>query len=121
MSVVVRKENPELARVIIELKKAAKAHQAPVWRAAAERLSRPRHQVFPLNVGHLERLAEPQETILVPGKLLAEGNLTKALTIGAISYSSEARSKVRAAGGRALSITDLVKSHPDGKGVRLLA
>jgi len=121
MSDVIRKENPELTRVIIELRKAAKAHRAPIWRAAADRLTRPRHQVFPLNVGHLERLAEAKETIVVPGKLLAEGNLTKPLTIGAVSYSSEARSKVTAAGGTALSISQLLKSHPDGKGVRLLA
>jgi large subunit ribosomal protein L18e len=121
MSDVIRKENPELARVIIELRKAARAHKAPIWGAAADRLSRPRHQVFPLNVGHLERLAHPQETIVVPGKLLAEGSLTKPLTVGAISYSLEAESKVRAAGGTALSISELFKSHPDGKGVRLLA
>lgn len=121
MSVTIRKENPELARVIIELTKAAKAHQAPIWRATAERLARPRHQSFPLNVGHLDRLAQAKETIVVPGKLLAEGRLTKPLTIGALSYSAEARSKVHAAGGSALSISEVLKSHPDGKGVRILA
>jgi large subunit ribosomal protein L18e len=121
MSDVIRKQNPELARVIIELRKAARVHKAPVWTAAADRLCRPRHQVFPLNVGHLERLAQPKETIVVPGKLLAEGNLSKPLTVGAISYSFEAQSKVRAAGGVALSISELLKQHPDGKGVRLLA
>ena len=120
MSVIIRKENPELARVIIELHKAAKTHKAAVWRAAADRLSRPRHQTYPLNVGHLERLAEAKETIVVPGKLLAEGRLTKPLTIGAIGYSDEARSKIHAAGGSALSISEVLKSHPDGKGVRLL-
>jgi large subunit ribosomal protein L18e len=121
MSVTIRKENPELARVIIELNKAARAHKAAVWRAAADRLSRPRHQGDPLNVAHLERLALAKETIIVPGKLLAEGNLTKPLTIGAFGYSAEARSKVHAAGGSALSISEILKSHPDGKGVRLLA
>lgn len=121
MSDVIRKQNPELARVIIELRKAARAHKAPIWAAAADRLSRSRHQVFPLNVAHLERLANPKETIVIPGKLLAEGNLTKPLTIGAVSYSVEAQSKVRAAGGSPLSISELLKSHPDGKGVRLLA
>ena len=121
MSVIIRKENPELVRVIIELKKAAKVHRAPVWRAAADHLTRPRHQVYPLNVGHLERLAEAKETILVPGKLLAAGNLTKPLTIGAVAYSSEARSKVQAAGGTTLTISELLKNYPDGKGVRLLA
>lgn len=121
MTDVIRKDNPELVRVIVELRKAARAHQAPVWRATAERLSRPRHQVFPLNVGHLERLAEAKETIVVPGKLLAEGRLTKPLTIGAVSFSSEARSKVQAAGGTTLTISELLKNYPDGKGVRLLA
>ena len=121
MSEPIRKENPELARVIIELRKAAKAHKAPIWRAAADRLARPRHQVYPLNVGHLERLAEAKETVVVPGKLLAEGNLTKPLTIGAVSYSAEAKSKVHAAGGSAMTIAEVLRSHPDGKGVRLLA
>ncbi len=121
MSDPIRKENPELTRIIVELRKAAKVHKAPIWRAAADRLTRPRHQVFPLNVGHLERLAEAQETVLVPGKLLAEGRLTKALTVGAVSYSAEARLKVHAAGGSAMSISEVVRSHPDGKGVRLLA
>jgi large subunit ribosomal protein L18e len=121
MTVIIRKKNPQLARVIIELERAAKAHKAPVWRAAADRLARSRHQVFPLNVAHLERLAEPKQTILVPGKLLGEGSLTKPLTIGAISYSSEARSKVQAAGGTTLTILELLKTHADGKGVRLLA
>jgi large subunit ribosomal protein L18e len=121
MSVIIRKQNPELARVIVELEKAARAHKAPVWRAAADRLSRPRHQTMPVNVGHLERIAEAQQLVLVPGKLLAEGKLTKPLTIGAVSYSAEARSKVHAAGGTALTIPELVKSRPDGKGVRLLA
>lgn len=121
MTDVIRKDNPELVRVIVELRKAARAHRAPVWRATAERLSRPRHQVFPLNVGHLERLAEAKETIVVPGKVLAEGRLTKPLTIGAVSFSSEARSKVQAAGGTTLTISELLKNYPDGKGVRLLA
>src|SRR6201988_312512 len=100
MSVVIRKQNPELARVIIDLRKAARAHRAAVWSAAADRLSRAPHPDSPLNVGHLERLAAAQETILVPGKLLAEGRLTKTLTIGAVSYSAVAREKVHAAGGK---------------------
>jgi len=116
-----RKGNPELARLVAELKKAARTHTAPVWAAVADRLERPRHQVVPLNVGQLERLAEAGETVVVPGKLLADGRLAKRLTVGAFGFSAEAREKVHAAGGATLSLQELVKTHPDGAGVRLVA
>ena len=116
-----REKNPELHRVVVELRKAAHAHAAPIWGSVADRLERARHQGTPMNVGHLERLAKPQETIVVPGKLLADGPLSKPLTVAALAYSSEARSKVHAAGGTALTISELLKTKPDGTGVRLLA
>ena len=117
----IRKENPELARTLIELRKAAKANQAPVWGHLAEELARSRHQRSPVNVGHLERLARADETVVVPGKLLAAGRLSKPLTVAAFHYSAEARSKIHDAGGHALSIPELLKSRPDGAGVRILA
>jgi len=116
-----RKGNPELVRLVGELKKAARTHTAPIWAAVAERLERPRHQLVPINVGQLERLADAGETIVVPGKLLADGRLAKRLTVGAFGFSAEARGKIHAAGGAAVSLRELVKSHPDGSGVRLLA
>jgi large subunit ribosomal protein L18e len=117
----VRKQNTELARLIGELRRTARQQHAPIWGTVADRLERPRHQTTPVNVGHLERLAQPQETVVVPGKLLAEGPLSKPLTVAAFAYSQEARSKIRAVGGSALSLHDLLKSRPNGAGVRLLA
>lgn len=116
----IRKENPELARTLIELRRAAAANQAPIWGDVAEKLARARHQHPPVNVGHLDRLAEAKQTVVVPGKLLADGELSKALTVAAFHYSAEARSKIHAAGGQALSIHELLKAKPDGAGVRLL-
>jgi large subunit ribosomal protein L18e len=113
------KENPELVRTLMELRRAAKRHDAPIWGDLAERLSRARHQTTPVNVAHLERLAKANETLVVPGKVLAAGRLTKALTIGAFHYSADARIKIHAAGGKALTIDELLKAHPDGTGVRL--
>lgn len=120
MAPTLRKENSELVRVVVELRRAARAHHAPVWASVADRLERPRHRVVPVNVGHLERLASAEETVVVPGKVLAEGPLTKRLTVGAFAYSSEARAKIHAAGGSALTLSDLVRAKPDGTGVRIL-
>ncbi len=106
---------------MVELRRAARQGEAPLWSAVADRLDRARHQTVPLNVGQLERLARPGETVVVAGKLLADGPLSKRLTVGAFGYSAEARAKIRAAGGTALSLHELLKHHPDGTGVRLLA
>ena len=115
------KQNPELARLIGEMRRTSRAQHQAFWGSVADRLERPRHQVVPVNVGHLERLASPEETVVVAGKLLADGALTKRLTVAAFSYSAEAKAKVHAAGGQAISIHDLLKSRPTGAGVRLLA
>lgn len=117
----IRKANSELARTLIALRRASKSHKAPIWAAVAERLNRPRHQVDPMNVGQIERLAHAKDTVVIPGKLLASGRLTKAVTVAAFHYSDAAREKVHRAGGQAVTIDDLLKSHPDGTGVRLLA
>ncbi len=113
------KENSELVRLVVELRRAARTHSAPIWASVADRLERPRHQLTPVNVGHLERLTEAGETVVVPGKLLAEGPLSKRLTVAAFAYSKEARAKIHAAGGVAISVHDLVKVKPDGAGVRI--
>ncbi len=117
----IRKENPELHRMLIELRRAARSHEAPIWGAVAEKLARPRHAVTPVNVGHLDRLADEGETLVVPGKLLADGTLSKPLTVAAFQYSREARAKIHGAGGTALTIEELLKAKPDGTGVRLFA
>ncbi len=119
MSPPVRKGNSELVHVVVALRRAARAHGAPIWASVAERLERARHQTTPVNVGHLERLVAADATVVVPGKLLADGHLTKSLTVAAFAYSAEARKKIRAAGGSAISIPDLLQSRPDGAGVRL--
>ena len=120
MAVRRRKGNPELVRLTGELRKTARANDAPIWSAVADRLERARHQTVPVNVGHLERLAAAGETVVVAGKLLADGRLVKRLTVGAFHFSAEARAKVHAAGGTALSLAELLRAHPDGSGVRLL-
>jgi large subunit ribosomal protein L18e len=114
-----RQKNNETHRVVVALRKAAHAHDAAIWGSVAERIERPRHQQTPVNVAHLERLVDADEWVVVPGKVLAEGAITKAITVGAVSYSGEARAKIHAAGGKALTIAELLLAKPDGAGVRI--
>jgi len=121
MANTIPKENSELVRLIVDLRRAARAQHAPIWASVADRLERPRHQAKPVNVGHLDRSVEAGATVVVPGKLLAHGPLSKKLTVAAFAYSKEAVAKIREAGGVAISVHDLLKTRPDGAGVRLFA
>jgi len=114
------KGNPELLRVIRDLRRAARAHDAPIWASVADGLERARHPSKPVSIGHLDRIATAEETVVVPGKVLSDGQLSKRLTVAAFSYSVQAKSKIHAAGGVALSLHDLVKSKPNGTGVRIV-
>jgi large subunit ribosomal protein L18e len=114
------KGNPELLRVIRDLRVAARSHDAPLWASVADGLERARHPSRPVSVGHLDRITAAEETVVVPGKVLSDGELSKRLTVGAFSYSVQAKRKIHAAGGVALSLHDLLKSKPDGTGVRLI-
>jgi large subunit ribosomal protein L18e len=114
------KGNPELLRAIRELRIAARSHEAPLWASVADDLERSRHPSRPVSVGHLDRVAAAEETVVVPGKVLADGSLSKRLTVAAFAYSAEARAKIHAAGGTALSLHDLLKANPNGAGVKLV-
>lgn len=116
----IRKKDPDLRSVLIQLRKAASAHDAPIWAAVAERLARPRQQSYAVNVSRLERVAKPSETVVVPGKLLATGKLRKPLTVAAYRFSEGAREKVHAAGGRTLTLPELLHAHGEGTGVRIV-
>ncbi|MHB1932731.1 MAG: 50S ribosomal protein L18e [Thermoplasmata archaeon] len=121
MGQTVHKQNPVLLHTLHELRVAARSHHAPIWDSVADRLERARHQTTPVNVGHLDRLVDADSTVVVPGKLLADGSLSKPVTVAAFAFSAEAREKIHSAGGKALTISDLVKAHPKGQGVRIFA
>ena len=68
----------------------------------------------------MSRYAADEKLILVPGKLLGSGDLSSKHTVAAYSVSTSARAKIEAAGGEVVSIHDLMKKNPTGKGVYIL-
>jgi large subunit ribosomal protein L18e len=68
----------------------------------------------------LSRYASDEKEILVPGKLLGSGEVTGKHTVAAFSVSTSAREKIEAAGGKVVSIHEMMKKNPTGKGVYIL-
>ncbi len=112
--------DPNLIALIDGLKAKERENGAEIWRDIAKRLEKPRRNWAEANLSKLDRYAKDGETILVPGKVLAAGSITKKLTVAAYSFSEKARLDIAAAGGKTLSIMDLVTENPKGSGVRIM-
>jgi len=115
-----RKSNPNLVRLIDDLLKVSAENNAKVWREVAERLAKPLRNYAEVNVGRLERYGKEEEMIIVPGKVLGSGEITKPLTVAAWRFSQSAREKIEKAGGKCLSFPEALKINPQGKKVRII-
>lgn len=114
------KTNPELVSLIRKLKQKSKEENVNIWRDIAERLERPLRVWSEVNVSRIERYANDSDVIIVPGKVLGAGTINKKVTVSAYRFSIEAREKIEKAGGKALTIEELMAINPKGKGVRII-
>jgi len=114
------KTNPHLLRVVRELRELSRENGVAIWRDVADRLERSRRNWCEVNLSRINRYAAKGDQVVVPGVLLASGELTVPVTVAAYRASVAARRKVEAAGGRALSLLELAVQNPKGRGVRIL-
>ena len=112
-----RKSNSELVKTVTYLKKASRENNSQLWKSVALRLEGPSQNWPSVNISKLEFIVNKNSKVLVPGKLLGAGNITKKITVSAYSFTKSARSKVEAAGGKCLSYNDFIKSNPKGTDV----
>lgn len=109
-----RKKNQELVETIIKAKKSDK------WIEVAEALSCPRRKRAEINLEEINKKAKEGEIILVPGKVLSQGELEKKIKIAALNFSENAKEKIAKAGATFLSIFELIEENPEIKKVKIL-
>jgi large subunit ribosomal protein L18e len=115
-----RKSNPVLVELIGALKNAGRTNEAPLWRDIASRLEGPSRNWAQVNVSKLDAHARSGENVVIPGKLLGDGEVFKPYTVIAFSASAQAKAKVAKAGGKVLSFPEGVKAFPKGQNCRIL-
>src|SRR5438132_977617 len=114
------KTNPHLHRVVRELREVSREAGGAIWRDVADRLERSRKNWSEVNLSRLSRYAAKGEQIVVPGVVLATGEISTPLTVAAFRASGAARKKIEAAGGKAISLLELAVQNPKGSGVRIM-
>lgn len=115
-----KKTNPELVDLILDLKKRARELDAPIWRDVALRLESSNRNRAEVNVSKIDRFAASNETVIVPGKLLGAGEIKKPVIVASYAASDSAIVKITKAGGRVITLRELMAENPKGKNVRIL-
>ena len=108
--------NPIMQKQIAELK----TLRVPIWQKLAYELDRATRKRREVNLSRINRYAKEHEVVLVPGKVLGAGTITKKITIAAWNFSGKAIEAIKKAGGTVLTINELVKKYPTGKGIRII-
>ena len=108
-------DNPNLVSLIHDLKKLSLDNKVKIWRRIAEDLQASTRSRREVNLSRLNKYTKANETIIVPGKVLGDGELGHKLKVAAYKFSDKARQKVEA-----ITIRDLMKSNPKGKGVKII-
>jgi len=109
-----KKSNKELVETIIAAKKKDK------WLKVARILSGPRRKAVSLNLGEINENSKEGDTIIVPGKVLSQGEISKKVKIVALSFSEKAKEKLLKSKIPSSSIIEEIKKNPDIKKGRIL-
>jgi large subunit ribosomal protein L18e len=106
--------------LIDKLKKKSIELKVAIWKAAAEKLEKPRRRKVEVSLADIQRNANEGDTILVPGIVLGNGSLSKCVRIAALRFSTSVLKKLKETGSEALSIEQLLEENPKGKNVKII-
>lgn len=98
-----------------ELTSKVKATKAKIWIRVAKELSKPTRNQTEVSLGKLDSMAKDGFCLVVPGKILGTGSLSKKVDVATYQISDSARAKIIAAGGKVLNLEEAAKSYKDGK------
>ncbi|VVC02020.1 50S ribosomal protein L18e [uncultured archaeon] len=94
--------------------------KSPFWIRVNELLNRSVRKRRGVNLSRLSTLVGAKATVVVCDKVLATGKLMHPMTIAAPAFSASAKVAIAAAGGKAMGIEEMQKTHPTGKDVSII-
>lgn len=109
-----KKRNPEMVETIRAAKKKEK------WLKVAGILSGPRRKMPNLNLTEIDKDSKEGDTVVVPGKVLSQGEINKKIKVVALGFSEKAREKLMKSKSDPTTILEEIKKNPDAKGVKML-
>jgi len=105
---------------LIEKLKEASYKGNSIWKKIADDLNKPTRKQRIVNLSKINRYSKENDTVVVPGKVLAAGELDHKLIIAAYKFSGQSIKKIEKAGAAAITIEQLMKKNPEGKNINII-
>ncbi len=109
-----KKTSPELAETI---KLALKNKN---WLPIAKILSSSTRKFSSVNLSEIDEKTSAGDTIVVLGKILSSGDISKKIRISALGISSKALEKLRKSKSSFVQLKEEIKSNPKAEGIKLI-
>lgn len=111
---IARKNNP----IIVETIRLALKNDN--WKKVAQFLSNSTSDYLVMNLEDIDKQTSAGDTVVILGKVLGSGELTKKLRICALGISKEAKVKLTKTKSEFVNVIDEIKKNPKAEGVKLL-
>jgi len=111
--------NNVLRETLLKLEKQGKKENATVWTSVGEILAKNRKNRAVVNLDKIEKYSNEGDTVVIPGKVLGTGKLTKKVTVIAFEFSNGAKEKINEK-GTAMDIETGINKNPKGAGLKIL-
>ncbi|MGI0062063.1 MAG: 50S ribosomal protein L18e [Nitrosotalea sp.] len=112
--------NQIVIQMVKTLRGASKKNNAPIWERLADLALKPTRAKRTMNLGQLDKFISDNDVVVVPGKILGTGSLSHKITLCSFSISTTGAKKIIQSGGKILDISEIIKNHPTGKGVKII-
>jgi ribosomal protein L18E len=109
-----KKTNP----VLVETLQAAIKH--PAWKPVAALLSGSTRNYVSKNLFEIEQETKLGDTVVIVGKVLSKGNLTKKVKLCALAISEKAHEKLKPTKSEIVSILEEITKNPKAEGIKIL-
>ena len=116
----VTKTNPNLTELIGNLKDKSHNEEVAIWKDVAYRLERSTRRQAEVNLSDINRVSAEDQTVLVPGKVLSNGQLDHKVSIVALNFSKTAQEKIEKSGGECISISEIIEKNPKGSNIKIV-
>lgn len=109
-----KKTNPDTVETLqLALKNKA-------WHDVAKIISGPTRNYSSKNLFEIDKEAKANDIIVIPGKVLSKGELTKKVKIAALSFSEKAQEKAKQSKSELVTILEEIKKNPKGEKIKIL-
>tara|TARA_Y100000034_G_C6891791_1_gene410381 strand:+ start:895 stop:1263 length:369 start_codon:yes stop_codon:yes gene_type:complete len=90
------------------------------WMKVGKKISGSRKGYDSINLKRIDSETKEGDTVVVVGRVLGSGDISKKVRICALGFSKTAEEKLSAVKGELVSVLEEIKKNPKAEGVRLL-